>query len=187
MNKLSIVTLITCTVSMSSAMAIGSSGNSNHNNGTINFIGYVYSNSCQIVTEDRNKFVRLEAVKNTDINKSDYEQETNFTISVSGCNIIQDMITPKLSWDKVNNPSREGYLTNTNKTGPKNVALLLKDSGGKRINLNNEENRFAPERYVKGDDPKFIYKFSVGYILTDDKPVTPGPVTALIKYSINYF
>lgn len=75
MNKLSIVTLITCTVSMSSAMAIGSSWNSNHNNGTINFSGYVYSNSCQIFTEDQDQTVRLNPVQVTGINKNDYVQK----------------------------------------------------------------------------------------------------------------
>ena len=187
MNKLSIVTLITCTVSMSLAMAIGSSWNSNHNNGTINFSGYVYSNSCQIFTEDQDQTVRLNPVQVTGINKNDYVQKKELTIRVKNCNIIFGNFAPKLAWGKVNNVSKEGYLTNTSITGPKNVALLLKDSDGTRINLNNEENRFDPERYVKGDDPKFTYKFSVGYILTDDKFVTPGPVTALIKYSINYF
>lgn len=190
MSKLSIVMLIACTVSIPSAMAIGGIEHGADPQGKVHFSGQVFANSCKIVSGDRDKHVKLNPVLNTLIKKSNPVQLQEFNIQVTDC-FIHENAVPKLAWGKGNILTDDGYLKNMSHNGARNVALLLRDSHGKNIDLNNNDLRFEPENnYIKDDKPILTYKFSVGYIMPSKifawENATAGPVSAQANYSITY-
>ena len=191
MNKLLSVMLITYAVSIPSAMAIGLGSNNHDPQGKVNFTGHVYSSSCKITNDDDNKDVRLNPVLNNNVKHIISVQEQNFTIKVKDCYTHAKLI-PKLAWVNNINLTSEGYLKNTDTAGAKNVALVLIDKNGRKINLNEKANRFEPDNYqsIGHNDSPLTYTFSVGYIKPRDSNlwdrVTTGPVTAQANYSITY-
>ncbi|WP_264859393.1 fimbrial protein [Citrobacter freundii] len=190
MSKLSIVTLIACAISMPSAMAASENAHYLNPQGKVNFSGHVYSGSCKIATGDENKQVKLNPVLNTLVNKLSATQLQPFSIQVNDC-YIHEKLVPKLVWNDNTLLTAQGYLKNTANNGAENVALILKDSKGRSIDLHNENAQFEPEKdYLKGDKPTLTYKFSVGYIIPFESPVLarvkPGPVSAQANYSITY-
>lgn len=190
MNKLSIVTLIACAVSIPSAMAFGGGHPHGDPKGKVNFSGHVYSASCKIATGDQNKHVKLNPVLRNKVNEYRAEQLQTFTIQVKDCYTHEKLI-PKLSWINNGQLTNQGFLKNMEANGAKNVALVLKDSNGKDIDLKDNSKRFEPEKYqVTGHKPTLTYKFSVGYIKPRESHlwdvVTAGPVSAQANYSITY-
>ncbi|MEG2399857.1 MAG: fimbrial protein [Citrobacter sp.] len=186
MSKLSIVTLIACAVSIPSAMAIGNIGYHPNNNGTVNFSGHVYSNSCTISNGDDKKQVNLSPVLNTRVDDKVGAQFQQFNIQVKNC-YVHEKLVPKLVWGKTNSLPGSGYLENKDKNGAKNVALVIRDRNDRHINLNNGYG-FEPEKNnILHNNPTLTYKFSVGYIKKFSfHDVTSGPVTSQANYSITY-
>ncbi|RFU91889.1 MULTISPECIES: fimbrial protein [Citrobacter] len=190
MSKLSLVTLIACTVSIPSAMAFGGFGPGLESHGKVTFTGQVFANSCKIVSGDKDKHVKLNPVLNTLIKKTNTVQVQGFSIQVTDC-FIHEKAVPKLAWGKGNILTDDGYLKNTSLNGAINVALLLSDSKGNKINLHDNDLRFEPEKnYIKGDISILTYKFNVGYIMPSKTFIldraTAGSVSAQANYSITY-
>lgn len=190
MSKLSIVTLIACTISTPFVMAGVENGHYKNPQGKVQFNGHVYSGSCKISNGDENKQVKLSPVLNTQLSKLSATQSQSFSIQVNDC-YIHEKLVPKLAWNHNGSLTEQGYLINMASHGAENVALVLKDNEGANINLHHENNRFEPEKdYLKGDKPTLTYKFSVGYIIPAEtqiwERVKPGPVSAQANYSITY-
>ncbi|MEG2432002.1 MAG: fimbrial protein [Acinetobacter sp.] len=187
MSKLSLVALIACAVSIPSAMAkhVGP-----QNTGTVYFEGKVFHNSCKVENKG-NINVTLNPILNTKINDGEAEQIQKFSIMVKDCYIDENW-TPQLSW--VNNSAlttSEGYLKNTLFLTGSNAALVLKDNGGKNINLRTTTQKYPPLKLSKSRDNQTLeYAFQVGYIKSKDiflsGPIRSGVIQTQATFSITY-
>lgn len=187
MNKVSIIALLTCSMAIPTALAeinITTPSNS----GKVIFSGFILTNSCNVVINDKDKKVTLPPQKISALSDTMVQSITPFTISVKDCPNYGPW-GPKLVWEPdASLLTSNGYLKNKSYNGAENVALVILH-GKEKINLNDRK-RFDSDRRNSDFHDGQKYHFEVGYIIAHDsndkRGVTPGPVTAQASYRITY-
>jgi type 1 fimbria pilin len=187
MNKVSIIALLTCSMTIPTALAeinILTPSNS----GKVNFSGFILTNSCRVEINDKDKHVRLPPQKTSVLSDTIAQSITPFTISVKDCPSYGHW-GPKLVWEPdFSLLTRNGYLKNRSYNGAENVALVILH-GKEKVNLKDRK-RFSSDRRNSDFHDGQKYHFEVGYIIAHDsndkRGVTSGPVTAQASYRITY-
>lgn len=190
MNKVSIIALLTCASFAPVAMA-------EHQNGSISgdwfssvhFTGFIFDSSCQISNSDKDKIVKLPAVKHSDVKTGEQKNHAiPFTIRIHGCKTFNN-IGPNIALDRNSeNTTKDGYLKNT-ASGPKDIAFLLMNDQKEPLDLKHITYHKPVGQMGYSDNDALFYKFHVGYIKLDntsEKSSTAGPVVAQMHYRITY-
>lgn len=186
MNKVSVISLIACTLAAPSVMA----KQSDHE-GVVRFEGHVVSNSCSVDHGDKHKNINLLHALTSEIKPKTAVKIKEFNIRVSDC-YVAGKVKPNLYWTSGTNLDADGNMLNSVGRNGSNAALMLMDSDEKPINLHRIGTGIEPDKEGHGDrsfNGGLTYSFKVGYVKAENRtsdPVTPGPLMTQASYTVEY-